>query len=405
MILTRIGYASKTDESLDALDSKLESVLIGDPILNLEAPLKPDQKWERLFARFPNCTAQLHQNPESALAWLDAGARQIAMPHRFWGRLIAEGIPGDRLVPVFESEEEADLHAFLKIESAPWPSSVIVKSRSLAISLVDNARQRETTVALFVESSSIEPAAFGDLHRRGIDVIVDGDDSNDSQHVSLVTDCLGQIVKSDRSDGLIPTVIVDRSGIALGLVYSNMDSIRESIATRRGVYWSRSRQQLWRKGESSGASQVLHRIDLDCDGDALRYTVTQRAPGFCHLNRRTCFGLEGTDLNRVFRRIQQRVEDPVPESYTDRLVKSPDLLAAKLIEEAHELVAADSQDDTVWEAADLIYFCMVRVARDNVAWRDVVTELIRRTAKISRRPGNAKKNFQSQLDPSSSIHE
>lgn len=87
------------------------------------------------------------------------------------------------------------------------------------------------------------------------------------------------MLKTDRQDGLYPTVVVDERDTALGLVYSSRASLCEAVRTGDGVYYSRSRGGLWRKGETSGARQVLHRFEVDCDGDALKAVVTQVAPG------------------------------------------------------------------------------------------------------------------------------
>lgn len=92
-------------------------------------------------------------------------------------------------------------------------------------------------------------------------------------------------LKTDREDGLFSTVVVDESGACLGLVYSNEESIRISLQRGVGVYWSRSRNQLWIKGETSGNTQELIRIDVDCDADALRFIVRQKGNGmwqFCN---------------------------------------------------------------------------------------------------------------------------
>jgi phosphoribosyl-AMP cyclohydrolase len=82
-------------------------------------------------------------------------------------------------------------------------------------------------------------------------------------------------LRTDRTDRLFTTVVTDESGVALGLVYSNMDSIRASLDSGRGVYWSRSRGELWRKGETSGSWQTLLSITADCDSDAIRFMVIQ----------------------------------------------------------------------------------------------------------------------------------
>src|SRR3989442_1629745 len=82
-----------------------------------------------------------------------------------------------------------------------------------------------------------------------------------------------------------PTVVCDEAGRTLGLVWSTRESLARAVTERRGIYWSRSRQSLWVKGQTSGNSQQLVRVDLDCDRDALRFTVRQAGAGFCHLNR------------------------------------------------------------------------------------------------------------------------
>ena len=94
---------------------------------------------------------------------------------------------------------------------------------------------------------------------------------------------------SDRPDGLWPTVVTDEHGVALGLCWSDRQSLQAAMESRRGIYHSRSRG-LWVKGESSGDTQELLRVDVDCDRDALRFTVRQHGVGFCHLHRHTCWG-------------------------------------------------------------------------------------------------------------------
>ncbi len=204
-----------------------------------------------------------------------------------------------------------------------------------------------------------------------------------------LADAIAAPARSDRPDGLWSTVVCDEHGAALGLVYSNLESLRESVRLRRGVYWSRSRGGLWQKGETSGAFQELLRIDLDCDRDAFRFTVRQHGAGFCHENTWTCWG-PGTGLPALARRLMDRVGFAPPGSYTRRLLDDPKLLRAKLIEEARELAQARGTDEVLWEAADVFYFTMVSLARAGVPLSDVGLELDRRARKIVRRKGDAK---------------
>src|SRR6266705_1598346 len=186
-----------------------------------------------------------------------------------------------------------------------------------------------------------------------------------------------------------PTVVCDEWGHALGLVWSTRESLARAIAERKGIYWSRSRQALWEKGATSGNTQELVRVDLDCDRDALRFTVRQRGAGFCHLERRSCWP-SGVDLDDVARTIAERAARPEPGSGTAKLLADPALLAAKLREEAEELARADARDDVVHEAADLLYLTLVAVVRGGGTLAEVVAELSRRRGAVTRRPMAAK---------------
>ncbi len=198
---------------------------------------------------------------------------------------------------------------------------------------------------------------------------------------------LAGTLTSDRPDGLWPTVVVDERGVALGLAYSNAQSLRAAIAERRGIYWSRARG-LWRKGETSGHTQTLLRVDADCDRDCLRFVVRQEgaAGAFCHAGTRTCWGVDwGTPA------LERRVRGAHPPcSYTKRLLDDPDLLAAKLQEEAAELATASTRAEVIHEAADVWYFTHVRMAAAGVSGADVERELDRRALRLSRRGGERK---------------
>jgi phosphoribosyl-AMP cyclohydrolase / phosphoribosyl-ATP pyrophosphohydrolase len=198
-----------------------------------------------------------------------------------------------------------------------------------------------------------------------------------------LADAIMAPLATDRPDGLYPTVVVDERGVCLGLVYSSRDSIREAVRRRAGVYQSRSRG-LWVKGETSGAVQELLRIDLDCDRDSPRFVVRQRGAGFCHEGTRTCWG-EDAGLGRLQRTLARR-RDGAPEgSYTARLFADPALLGAKLREEAAELAEAEGREQVVWEAADVLYFALARLAREGIDLAEIEAHLDRRALKVTRR--------------------
>lgn len=196
-------------------------------------------------------------------------------------------------------------------------------------------------------------------------------------------EAMAAVLNSDRTDGLWPTVVTDELGRSLGLAWSDEESLRMAIATRTGTYRSRKRG-LWVKGEASGATQELLDVSVDCDRDALRFTVRQTEPGFCHRETHTCWG-EDAGLGRLARRLE-RIRSNRPEgSNTVQLLDRPELLAAKLTEEAAELAEAGTTTDVTHEAADLIYFTLVKTIAAGVSLEDIESELDRRELRISRR--------------------
>ncbi len=202
-------------------------------------------------------------------------------------------------------------------------------------------------------------------------------------------DAIAAPLRSDRPDGLWPTVVVDPHGRNLGLVYSSAESVREAVKTGRGVYHSRSRGGLWHKGASSGDWQELLEIRLDCDRDALEFVVRQHGRGFCHTGSASCFG-ETAGLAALEQVIRARQADAPAGSYTRRLFDEPGLLDRKLVEEARELVAATDADAGTWEAADVLYFALVKMATLGVSLEQVERELRRRSLSLVRRGGDAK---------------
>lgn len=189
-------------------------------------------------------------------------------------------------------------------------------------------------------------------------------------------------------DGLWPTVVVDERGIALGLAWSDSESLRAALEEAKGIYRSRTRG-MWVKGATSGNTQDLLQVDLDCDRDALRFVVRQRGSGFCHQSTYTCWG-GASGLSALEQRLVERRAAPPGGSYTARLLADGDLLRAKLLEEAEELAAA-SPAEAAHEAADIFYFTCVALARAGVRLADVERELDVRARRVTRRPGEAKR--------------
>jgi phosphoribosyl-ATP pyrophosphohydrolase/phosphoribosyl-AMP cyclohydrolase/histidinol dehydrogenase len=170
-------------------------------------------------------------------------------------------------------------------------------------------------------------------------------------------------LRTDRADGLFTTVVSSSSpSVPLGLVYSSKESLAHSLATGQATYYSRSRGGLWRKGETSGATQQVVRLRIDCDGDAVEFVVQQKqGTSFCHTEKAiSCFGPPG-GLSKLEQTLIERRENAPAGSYTKRLFDDPQMLAAKIREEADEVCRAETKEEVAAEVADLIYFALVRI--------------------------------------------
>ncbi len=194
-------------------------------------------------------------------------------------------------------------------------------------------------------------------------------------------------------DGLLPCVVQDaRTGTVLMLAWMNAEAFARTLATGDAWFWSRTRQALWRKGETSGHSQRVVRGAVDCDGDAVLLQVVPRGPA-CHTGHASCFyrdadGGEQRDAGPVLPRLEaviaQRRRTMPPGSYTAHLLAGGvDAIGAKVREEAEEVVRAaraESDDRVAEEAADLLYHLLVLLAGRGVPLARVLDVLAARGA-------------------------
>lgn len=192
--------------------------------------------------------------------------------------------------------------------------------------------------------------------------------------------------------GLIPAIIQEYdTGEVLMMAFMNQDSLGRTIESGRTWFWSRSRQELWNKGATSGHYQEVRRITYDCDLDCLLILVDQEGPA-CHTNEHTCFhrALDGSELRpaafeiltRLFETVKQRREQRPGGSYTAGLFASgTDTILEKVDEESSELIVAAKGGDrgeVVHEAADLLYHMVVLLAQAGVGFDEVREELLKR---------------------------
>ena len=286
-----------------------------------------------------------------------------------------------------DSPEEAAVLALLNAGA----STIICKESEAAalqsvppdrLAQLHNNHKKTLTAGDQIEQANPTAKELSNLEKIGVDCLVNADLLRDNP--DLIADFFCHTLVSDRPDGLWPTLIVDSLGLALGLAYSNRESLLDAVVHRRGTYWSRSRDSLWIKGASSGAIQQLIGIRMDCDRDCLRFQVGQEPPGFCHRETYSCFGEQRT-IQSVVQRLCERIESTDEQSFTKTLANDPEMLRKKLLEEALELSDSETASDITWEAADVLYFSLVKMLGQGVKLEQVYEELARRMNRVVRR--------------------
>ena len=191
--------------------------------------------------------------------------------------------------------------------------------------------------------------------------------------------------------GLVPAIAQDYlDGTVLMMAWMNRESLQKTLETGETWYWSRSRQELWHKGATSGHIQKVHSLRYDCDSDALLITVEQVGDIACHTGERSCFHqVEGTKadppadtLSGLFEVVCDRRDNPVEGSYTCQLLGGGDnKILKKIGEEAAEVVMAckdDNPESITAEVADLIYHTLVALAYHKVDLKEVYRQLQQR---------------------------
>ena len=170
---------------------------------------------------------------------------------------------------------------------------------------------------------------------------------------------------------LIPAIAQDHeTSEVLMLAYSNKESVKISLETGNATYYSRSRQNIWKKGETSGNTQNLIKIKYDCDRDTLLYIVEQKGNA-CHTGKYSCFGENEFDFEILYDVLVDRLIKLPENSYTTKLFKDESLLKRKINEEAFEVIQAKNKDELMWEVADLSYFVMTLMVRHGITIDDV----------------------------------
>ena len=189
------------------------------------------------------------------------------------------------------------------------------------------------------------------------------------------------------AQGLIPAIVVDfYTREVLTLAYMNRESLEISMKEGTTCFWSRSRQELWRKGATSGNVQHIVAITADCDRDALTVVVKKDGPA-CHTGAESCFndelfiaeGQNDFTVKALMQLIEGRKTNPTEGSYTTYLFqKGLDKILKKVGEECTEVIIAgkaEDKEETVYEICDLIYYVLVLMCEAGISFEDVMKEL------------------------------
>ncbi|MBI1332502.1 MAG: phosphoribosyl-ATP diphosphatase [Armatimonadetes bacterium] len=340
---------------------------------------------------------------EDALFYLDAGATQVIIGTKATPELLSQ-LPRERVIAALDTKHDEVVvdgwatNTKAKIEDKieelkPYVGGFLVTFVELEgrMNSIDIERSRRLKnlcgdVKLTVAGGVAKTEEIAELDALGIDVQVGM--ALYSRKMAYPDAVIAPLIRRV-PQGPWATVVCNEHGVALGLAWSSLESIQLAFKEQRGIYWSRSRQQIWRKGETSGAVQELLRVDLDCDRDAIRFTVRQGGAGFCHLNTTTCWG-DAAGLTKLEETMVARKRTATPGSYTNRLFSDDDLLNAKITEEAKELTEATDRDHITKEAADVLYFTLAKLTKEGIPLSDVAAELDMRARKVTRRPGDKK---------------
>lgn len=204
-------------------------------------------------------------------------------------------------------------------------------------------------------------------------------------------DTLPTLTFDDR--GLIPVVTQDAtSGEVLMVAYANRDAVEKTLATGEAHYFSRSRNELWRKGATSGHTQQVHEVRVDCDADTLLYRVEQQGPA-CHTGERSCFyrtkplrdettPTMGEMMGLLERVVEERLEHLPESSYVTKLhQRGVGYIAQKVVEEAGETIVSalqNEQDELIGEASDLLFHLVVLLRESGVTLDAVAATLAER---------------------------
>lgn len=187
---------------------------------------------------------------------------------------------------------------------------------------------------------------------------------------------------SEKEQNLIPVIAQEiRNNNVLMMAYTNAEALELTKKTGYMHYWSRSRNCIWKKGETSGHVQKVYELRYDCDSDTILARVKQEGPA-CHTNQYSCFGKDPIAQRDIFEQLWEifddRKKNPTEGSYTCKLLNDKNKMLKKIAEEASEVIMAAKDKDRkqiIYESGDLLYHLAVLLYDNGISWEEVEKEL------------------------------
>jgi phosphoribosyl-ATP pyrophosphohydrolase len=375
----------------DPRDLALEFGRVGEvAVIDLDAAMGKGENGalvEELCALVPCRVGGGIRDIEKARRLLRAGARKLIIGTKADPEFLSQ-LPRERIMAALDAERgqvvdqgwssyTGEKPADRAKRLAPYVSGFLYTLVDLEGTEqgIDLRRIRELT-----EATSLPITAAGGI--KAIDEIVTLDRLNVDAQVGMSlyrgrftpADCLVGLIHFEANEGLIPTIVQDaRDGRVLMFSRSTRETLREAIEKGETILFSRRRGR-WKKGEESGNTQKLVRVEVDCDRDTILFLVEPKGPA-CHRNTESCFGDRPFSLERLEQIIAEREKTGDETSYTRKLLSTPRLLKEKLEEEAEELAVAPNRDNARWEAADLLYHALVAMRSKGISLAQAIAEL------------------------------
>ena len=351
------------------------------------------------------------KNLEDAKKILYAGAAKVciktaAINHPEIVKEISERFGSDRIIVTIDVEQEDSTEWAKKVQSLGAGQLLLIgndkKHYAERVKEIKDAVKIPIMISVPYESDADIAALLEQTGAQAISIYTE--DNLDimklkqccaKSHIEVNTFQSSLSFEEFKTDehGLVPTIVQHyKTGEVLMLAYMNKESFEKTIETGRMTYYSRSRQQLWTKGETSGHFQFVKALTIDCDKDTILAKVSQIGPA-CHTGSPTCFFTdlirkEYNDVNPLtvledeYNIVLERQEHPREGSYTNYLLdKGIDKILKKIGEEATEIIIAaknPDKEEIKYEISDFLYHLNVLMVEQGISWRDITDEMTER---------------------------